>query len=142
MPSNYVFPKNCLKKGAVCDACGKKSMYELDVPMNNKLYDKDFCTACKNCMWCNNGKATPENICSECYCPKCGVEHCFVIYKADLKANFATMDQEKKKKLINDHVKNCDGVRNVKEEQRLSNKILDSCSDSSDSDSDSETKKN
>jgi hypothetical protein len=111
MSMDFVFPKNCLNKGDECDTCGNKSIYELNVKSNHKLYNKDFCIVCKICSWCEE-KSTPENICSNCYCPECGIQKCLIIYKNDPKTDFDTIDTNKKNKLIGDHIKNCNGKQN------------------------------
>lgn len=110
MSLSFVFPENCLNKGDECDNCGNNSIYELKVKSNNKLFKKDFCASCQVCSWCE-GKSTPENICSNCYCPECGVQKCLIIYKNDPKADYDKMNENKKKQLIEDHIKECNGNR-------------------------------
>ena len=111
MSSSFIFPKNCLNKGDECEKCGNKSIYELNVESNHKLYNKDFCASCQVCSWCEE-KSIPENICSNCYCPECGMQKCLIIYKNDPKTDFDTINETKKKQLIEDHIKKCNGEIN------------------------------
>jgi len=102
--NTFTFPKNSLKiKNEPCNGCNQCALYELDVEDEHILSNKMFCASCNMCTECDEQKSTPENFCSECYCPKCGNDYSSLIQHFDM------MDYIMQNEYRKQHVIDCKG---------------------------------
>jgi hypothetical protein len=65
--------KGVLRTSEDCFLCNAhQTVYDYHDEKDFRLFEKGFCRSCEACLFCEEGKSTPEKLCEKCHCQTCG----------------------------------------------------------------------